>query len=61
MKSCFKLLIIMGGILLFVGSCGEPEESGDTFTAATDTTASGSITVGSETLSGTYKVHVLHT
>ena len=54
MKSYFIWLIIIGGILFFVGSCGEPEESGDTCTAATDTTASGSITVGSETLSGTY-------
>ena len=54
MKSYFIWLIIIGGILFFVGSCGEPEESGNTCTAATDTTASGSITVGSETLSGTY-------
>ena len=54
MKSYFIWLITIGGILFFVGSCGEPEESGDTCTAATDTTASGSITVGSETLSGTY-------
>ena len=54
MKSYFIWLIIIVGILFFVGSCGEPEESGDTCTAATDTTASGSITVGSETLSGTY-------
>ena len=54
MKRYFIWLIIIGGILFFVGSCGEPEESGDTCTAATDTTASGSITVGSETLSGTY-------
>ena len=54
MKSYFIWLIIIGGILFFVGSCGEPEESGDTCIVATDTTASGSITVGSETLSGTY-------
>ena len=54
MKSYFIWLIIIGGILFFVGSCGEPEESGDTRIVATDTTASGSITVGSETLSGTY-------
>ena len=54
MKSYFIWLITIVGILFFVGSCGEPEESGDTCTAATDTTASGSITVGSETLSGTY-------
>ena len=54
MKSYFIWLIIIGGILFFVGSCGEPEESGDTCTAATDTTASGSITVGSVAMSGTY-------
>ena len=54
MKSCFKWLMIMGGILFFVGSCGEPEESGDTCTAPTDTTANGNITVGSVTMSGTY-------
>ena len=54
MKSYFTWLIIIVGILFFVGSCGEPEESGDTCTAPTDTTASGSITVGSVTMSGTY-------
>ncbi len=54
MKSYFIWLLIIGGILFFVGSCSISEESGDTCTAATDTTASGSITVGSETLSGTY-------
>ena len=54
MKSNFVWLIIIGVILFFVGSCGEPEESGDTCTAATDTTASGSITVGSVSMSGTY-------
>ena len=54
MKNYFIRLIITGGILFFVGSCGEPEESGDTCTAPTDTTASGSITVGSVTMSGTY-------
>ena len=54
MKSYFIWLIIIGGILFFVGSCGEPEESGDTCTAPTDTTASGSITVGSVSMSGTY-------
>ena len=54
MKSYFKWLIIIGGILFFVGSCGEPEESGNTCTPSTDTTASGSITVGSVTMSGTY-------
>ena len=54
MKSYFIWLITIFGILFFVGSCGEPEESGDTCTAPTDTTASGSITVGSVSMSGTY-------
>ena len=54
MKSYFIWLIIIVGILFFVGSCGEPEESGDTCTAPTDTTANGNITVGSVTMSGTY-------
>ena len=54
MKSYFIWLMIIVGILFFVGSCGPPEESGDTCTPAADTTASGSITVGSESLSGTY-------
>jgi len=54
MKNYFIWLIIIGGILFFVGSCGVPEESGDTCIVATATTASGSVTVGSETLSGTY-------
>ena len=54
MKSYFIWLIIIVGILFFVGSCGEPEESGNTCTPSTDTTASGSITVGSVAMSGTY-------
>ena len=54
MKNYYIWLIIIGGILFFVGSCSISEESGDTCTVATDTTASGSINVGSETLSGTY-------
>ena len=54
MKNYFIWLITIVGILFFVGSCGEPEESGDTCTAPTDTTASGSITVGSVSMSGTY-------
>ena len=54
MKNYFIWLITIVGILFFVGSCGEPEESGDTCTPPTDTTASGSITVGSVTMSGTY-------
>ena len=54
MKNYFIWLIIIGGILFFVGSCSISEESGDTCTEPTDTTASGSITVGSVSMSGTY-------
>ena len=57
MKSCFKWLMIMGGILFFVGSCAKSDDdssSSSTCTAATETTASGSITVGSVAFAGTY-------
>ena len=62
MKSCFKWLMIMGGILFFVGSCAKSDDdsssssssSSSSCTADTATTASGSITVGSVALAGTY-------
>ena len=58
MKSCFTWLMIMGGILFFVGSCAtatsDDDSSSSTCTAATETTASGSITVGSVAFEGTY-------
>ena len=58
MKSCFKWLMIMGGILFFVGSCAKKSDddssSSSSCTADTATTASGSITVGSVALAGTY-------
>ena len=62
MKSCFKWLMIMGGILFFVGSCAKSADdsssssssSSSSCTADTATTASGSITVGSVALAGTY-------
>ena len=57
MKSCFKWLMIMGGILFFVGSCAKSSDdssSSSSCTADTATTASGSITVGSVALAGTY-------
>ena len=54
MKNYIIWLITIVGILFFVGSCSISEESGDTCTAQTDTTASGSITVGSVSMSGSY-------
>ena len=57
MKSCFKWLMIMGGILFFVGSCAKSDDdssSSSSCTADTATTASGSITVGSVAFAGTY-------
>jgi len=50
-KLLFWIVLIVAVVLL--GSCAEKEES-TTAVAVTSTTASGSITVGSETLSGTY-------
>ena len=46
-------MILVGSVLMICGSCSEIEET-STATSVTSTTASGSITVGSETLSGTY-------
>ena len=56
MKSYFIWLIIIGGILFFVGSCASDDDSSSSSscTADTATTASGSITVGSVALAGTY-------
>jgi len=51
-KLLFWIVLIVGTVVL-LGSCAEKEES-TTAVAVTSTTASGSITVGSETLSGTY-------
>ena len=57
MKKALMYFILIVGITALIGACKSDEgddSSATTCTAATDTTASGSITVGSETLSGTY-------
>ena len=54
-KLLFWIVLIVGAVAL-LGSCAKKEESttAATTSCATDTTASGSITVGSETMSGVY-------
>ena len=56
-KSLFWIVLIVGTVVL-LGSCAKKEESTTAATApmylASTTTAAGSITFGSETLSGTY-------
>jgi len=62
MKKKIYFWIALIGFTLVISSCAKKEESddpatddsSDTNSCATDTTASGSITVGSETLSGIY-------
>ena len=59
MKKIVLWLAFIVGILALIGSCAKKDEESSTAAAAastsvTSTTASGSITVGSETLSGTY-------
>ena len=57
MKKSLFWLALMVGIVALIGSCAKKDENTATTAAtscATDTTASGSITVGSETLSGVY-------
>ena len=54
-KLLFWLALIVGTVVL-IGSCAKKDDDKTTAasTSVTSTTASGSITVGSETLSGTY-------
>ena len=53
-KIIFWIAMIVG-IMTFIGSCAKKDESTTAAsTSVTSTTASGSITVGSETLSGIY-------
>ena len=52
-KLLFWLALIVGTVAL-IGSCAKKDEETAASTSVTSTTASGSITVGSETLSGTY-------
>ena len=52
-KSLFWIVLIVGTVVL-LGSCAKKDDAATASTSITSTTASGSITVGSETLSGTY-------
>ena len=54
-KSLFWMVLIVG-IVVLIGSCAKKDEdaAAAASTSVTSTTASGSITVGSETLSGVY-------
>jgi len=57
MKKLLFWMVLIVGIVALIGSCAKKDENTATTAAtscATDTTASGSITVGSETLSGVY-------
>ena len=67
MKKLLFWMVLIVGIVALIGSCAKKDDSttaaassdnssGDTATTyvSTDTTASGSITVGSETMSGVY-------
>ena len=55
MKKLLFWIVLIVGIVVLLGSCAKKDDDSTTTAAAvTSTTASGSITVGSETLSGTY-------
>ena len=57
MKKLLFWMVLIVGIVALIGSCAKKEESTTTAAASplvAASTASGSITVGSETLSGTY-------
>ena len=55
MEKLLFWMVLIVGIVALIGSCAKKDEETTTAaTAVTSTTASGSITVGSETLSGTY-------
>ena len=55
MKKINLWMVLVVGTVVLLGSCAKKEETDDAATScATDTTASGSITVGSETMSGVY-------
>ena len=62
MKNLLYLLTLICGTVVLIGSCAKKDDD-DTTTAASaivaSSTASGSITVGSETLSGTYATSCL--
>ena len=55
MKKLIFWMVLIVGIVVLLGSCAKKDDDSTTTAAAvTSTTASGSITFGSETLSGTY-------
>ena len=57
MKKLLFWLVLIVGIVVLLGSCAKKDEATTAATATTftsTTTAAGSITVGSETMSGTY-------
>ena len=55
MKKLLFWMVLIVGIVVLLGSCAKKDEETTTTAAAvTSTTANGSITVGSETMSGTY-------
>ena len=55
MKKLLFWMVLIVGIVVLIGSCAKKDdETTAASTSVTSTTASGSITVGSETLSGTY-------
>ena len=55
MKKLLFWIVLIVGILALIGSCAKKEEEDSAASiCATNTTASGSITVGSETMSGVY-------
>ena len=55
MKNLFFLMVLIGSILVILGSCSIEEESGTSINSVTTTTPSGSMTLGSYTVSGVYK------
>ena len=55
MKKIIFWMILIGSSLAILGSCAKDDDAASTTSSCeTDTTASGSITVGSETMSGVY-------
>ena len=54
MKKLLFWMVLIVGIVALIGSCAKKDEETAASTSVTSTTANGSITVGSETLSGTY-------
>ena len=55
MKKIFFWLALISSIVVLIGSCAIDEESGLSSTSVTTTTPSGSMTLGSYTVSGVYK------